>query len=187
MKDQIFVVEGRNDVTRLKQVFPSINVVSVNGSAINEDVVSMLVEKALTHEVVICTDPDYPGLRIRSFLERKIPNASHIFIERNIARSKNGKKLGLEHLSNEEIKETFNQVLRISDKENTKEVSLSFLYDLNIVGDNSKDLRNKVAKSLNLGHVNGKTLLKRINSFNISEEKILEVVKVIKEGDGLNG
>lgn len=174
MKNQIVVVEGKNDVTRLKQVFPNINVVSVNGSAINNDIVELLKDKQKTHEIIICTDPDYPGLKIRSSLEATLDEVSHVFIERKIAYSKNRKKIGLEHLTNKEIIQAFENVLKKSD-ESTSDVDLEFLYSVGLVGDsNSKELRNKLSTNLNLGHVNGKTLLNRITNFNVTREMIIE-------------
>lgn len=180
MSKQIIVVEGKNDVTRLKQVFPNINVVSVNGSAIDPKIVLMLKEKQSTHEIILCTDPDYPGLKIRSALEAELGTVSHVFIERKIAFSKNKKKIGLEHLNNNEIRDAFSNILK-KQEENTNDINLEFLVNVGLIGnDNSKYLRNEVSKILNIGHVNGKTLLSRINNFNIDKDKIIETITLIE-------
>lgn len=174
MKPQIFVVEGRNDVTRLTQVFPNLNVVSVNGSAINEDIVSMLVAKAETHEIVLCMDPDYPGEKIRKTISSKLTNVSHIFIEKEIAFSKNKKKIGLEHLNDDQIKELLNNIVREEKNNVHSNITIEFLYNNKLIGNkDSNTIRNELAKKLNLGYVNGKTLLKRLNHFNITKEEIL--------------
>lgn len=176
MKEQIVVVEGKNDVIRLKQVFKDINVVSVNGSAIKEDIVEMLISKQDTHEIIICTDPDYPGLKIRHELETRLTNVSHVFLERHKSFSRNRKKIGLEHLSNADIIEAFNNVLKQTSK-TMSDVDLEFLYDAKLVGhENSKANREKIAKELNLGYVNGKTLLSRIKIFNITKDDIRNVL-----------
>lgn len=175
---QIFVVEGKNDVSRLKQVFPNINVVSVGGSSINEDVVIYLKSLEKTHEIILCLDPDYPGLRIRSELEQKFNKVSHIFLERSKSFSKNRKKIGLEHLSNEEIINVFNNIYRV--KETTGSLVLADMYDFGLVGeDHSKELREYLSKKMNLGHANAKTMLKRLNERNIQYKEILEVLKEI--------
>ncbi|MDY0276611.1 MAG: ribonuclease M5 [Acholeplasma sp.] len=176
--NKIFVVEGRNDVTRLKQVFPNLNVVSVNGSAINDDVLEMLIDKSKNHEIVLCMDPDYPGEKIRKTIASKISNVSHIFIEKSVAYSKNKKKIGFEHLSDEEIKKSLENIV----KQNTQwesDLTMDFLYEKKLIGHiNSRELRNKVSKKLKIGHVNGKTMLNRLKKFNIS---IKDLAKVLDE------
>ena len=137
---QIFVVEGKNDVSRLKQVFPNINVVSVGGSSISLDVVTYLKSLEDTHEIILCLDPDFPGLKIRDELEQSFKKVSHIFLDRSKSFSKNRKKIGLEHLSNEEIITVFNNIYRKS--ETTGTLTLSNMYEFGLVGeDHSKELR----------------------------------------------
>ena len=180
MKKQMFVVEGKNDVSRLEQVFPNIEVVSVNGSAVDNDIVEYLKSIKEDYEIILCMDPDYPGLKIRNELEEQIEDVSHIFIERNKAFSKNRKKIGLEHLTNEDIELLLNNIYKSNDS-NTGEVTLSLLLDLNLVGSKeSKALRKKVAEILKIGHVNGKMLLKRLNQINMSKENLIKVVNQIK-------
>lgn len=177
MKNQIFVVEGKNDVNRLKSVFKDINVISVNGSAVDGEIVKYLNSIKDKFEIVVCTDPDFPGLKIRNELEEKIGNVSHVFLERHKSFSNNRKKIGLEHLSKDDIIEAFSKIYRVSNLlENN--ITMSFLVDNKIIGsDNSSNLRKKLEESLNLGHTNGKTLLKRLNQINIKEEEILEAIK----------
>lgn len=174
MKPQIFVVEGRNDVTRLKHVFPDLNVVSVNGSAINEDIINLLKNKVNTHEIVLCMDPDYPGEKIRKTISMELKNVSHIFIDKNIAYSKNKKKIGLEHLNNDEIKKLLKNIVVEKQVSFDNSITLDFLYNNELIGHiNSNKKRNELAKKLNIGYVNGKTLLKRLKQFNISQEEVL--------------
>ncbi|HBG33487.1 MAG TPA: ribonuclease M5, partial [Acholeplasmataceae bacterium] len=37
MRPKVVVVEGRNDASRLKQIYPDIKIITTNGSAIKED------------------------------------------------------------------------------------------------------------------------------------------------------
>lgn len=176
MKKQIFVVEGKNDISRLKQVFPNINVVSVNGSEIDLTVITYLKSLVNTHDIILVLDPDYMGLQIRKTLENIFPTAQHIFIERNKAYSRNGKKIGLEHLSNKEIINLLNNIYIKTELSNN--LKLIHLFELGLVGINSRERRKVVTDYFNLGFCNGKTLLKRLNESNI---KITEIEKVLKE------
>lgn len=170
---QIFVVEGRNDQIKLNQVYPDLIVVSVNGSEVDKKVLDFLISKQNEYEIVLIMDPDYPGLKIRDELESKLKNVSHVFLERNKSFSKNKKKIGFEHLSNEEIIKVLNNIVKPNYL--TSDVDLNFLYEHHLIGHkNSKEIRNDLAKKLNIGYVNGKTLLKRLNQFNINKSDILK-------------
>ncbi|VEU79721.1 ribonuclease M5 [Haploplasma axanthum] len=174
MKKQIYVVEGKNDVTRLKQVFPFINVVSVGGSAIDDKIIDMLIEKKDTYDIILCMDPDYPGEKIRKTISSKLGIVSHVFLEREISYSKNKKKIGLEHLSDDDIKEVFKNIIQ-ETKNNDSDITMSFLYEVGLLGKkNSKLLRDDISKKLNIGHVNGKTLYNRLINFSISKEDIVK-------------
>lgn len=173
MKKQVYVVEGKNDASKLKQVFENINVVSVGGSAIDEDAIKYLKSIENHYEIIICTDPDFPGIQIRNKLETIFPKANHIFIERRIAFSSNKRKIGLEHLNSNQIKELFKNIY--IKNENINRYKMSDLYKFNLIGKvNSQKLRNDVAKKLNFGKVNGKTFLRRLNESKYSLEQLIK-------------
>lgn len=174
MKRQIYVVEGKNDVAKLKQVFSDINAVSINGSEIDLEVIKYLETLKDTHEIILVLDPDYMGLQIRKSLEQHFPKAKHIFVERKSAFSKNRKKIGLEHLSVDAIKLLFKNIY--TKNEYLNNIKLSDLYELKLIGyENSKNLRKQITDYFNLGYCNGKTLLKRLNESNI---KIADIKKI---------
>lgn len=177
---QIYVVEGRNDVTRLKQLFPKINIVSVNGSAINQDIVEMLKDKVSDYEIILCMDPDYAGEKIRKYLEKELKNVTHIFIDRKDAHNKNHTKIGFEHVSDEVLLDAFSKHMK-ANVYKTSDITISFLHQEGLIaGSNSRKLRNLLANELNIGHVNGKTLFKRLNSFGITKEDVIKALKKVK-------
>ena len=68
--------------------------------------------------------------------------------------------------------------------ENTKNEqgvwTIQDLYVRNLCGtESSTQLRNKVMQELHLGFGNAKTMLKRLNSLNISYEKVDDVIKKV--------
>ena len=57
-------------------------------------------------------------------------------------------------------------------------LKMSDLSELGLTGNNdSQELRNNVSSELHLGYTNAKTLLKRLNSMNISKEELKRIVK----------
>lgn len=180
MKKQIFVVEGKNDERRLKEIYPNINVVSVNGSAINKDIVNLLIDKQDEYEIVLFMDPDYAGEKIRNEIENKLKHVTHIFIERDSSHNKNYTKIGVEHVSDNDLIEAMSRHMKPIDNFKS-DISLSFLYQVGLVGIiNSNNLRKELSKELNLGNVNGKTLKNRLNNFGICKEKVEEALKKVK-------
>ncbi len=84
----IIVVEGKTDVSVLSS-FLDAEYVITNGSAIDNDVLNYLLSRSKNTQIVVLTDPDMPGKRIRDIIEAKIPNVSHCFIEKKYAIKKN--------------------------------------------------------------------------------------------------
>lgn len=173
MRTKVYVVEGRNDTTRLKQVFPGINVLSVGGSAINSDILKLLHELKIDHEIIVVTDPDYPGKKIRTTIEKEIGDVSHIYVSRDLARNKNNTKIGIEHMSEFDLKEAFKYEHKNVNKKS--DLTMNALFELKLVGNfDSNKLRSKLSNKLNLGHVNGKALLERLKMLGINKEALIK-------------
>ncbi|MBU1141048.1 MAG: ribonuclease M5 [Firmicutes bacterium] len=177
MRPKIFVVEGRNDASRLKRIYPDIQVLTTNGSAIEIDSVEVLKALDETHDIILFLDPDHAGERIRSILGKSFVHVYHAFLDQKLAHSKDGKKIGVEHASTESIQ------LALMDMHNVNQnldsdITHAFLFDVGLTGNqNSKKLRNTLSKILKIGHVNGKTLYHRLKMFAISQKQIIEVLK----------
>ena len=173
--NEIVVVEGLHDLERLKSIYEDIDVLITNGSEIEENLPT-IIEASNKRDIILFLDPDYPGERIRKKITEVIPNAKHAFLKKDLAISKNKKKVGIEHAKKEDIIDALNNVLTPS--KSTKNVTYLELYNLGLFGtNNSQNLRNKVCEKLNLGHTNGKTFLKRINMFNIDIKTIENALK----------
>ena len=177
MRPRVVVVEGRNDASRLKQIYPDIKIITTNGSAIKEDSVQLLKELDDTHDIILFLDPDHAGERIRRLLSKQLKHIYHAFIDRDVAYSKNMKKIGIEHASEDDIKHALGDIQAVH-KESTSDVTYSFLHDMKLIGNkDSQSLRDIVSKKLRLGRVNGKTLYQRLKMFEISQNRVIEVMR----------
>ncbi|TVP86216.1 MAG: ribonuclease M5 [Acholeplasmataceae bacterium] len=176
MRPQIIVVEGRNDVARLKQVMPDIRAIAINGSAIEPETVKLLKKLEETHDIVLFLDPDHAGERIRRLLSKTLKQAAHVFIEQDKARSTNGKKTGIEHVSPENLQQALKHMVR-EQPTSKSDITHAFLHETGLVGHkNSQMLRKQLSARLHLGHVNGKTLYHRLHLFQITKARIREVL-----------
>ncbi|MGN1386333.1 MAG: ribonuclease M5, partial [Bacillus sp. (in: firmicutes)] len=100
---EIIVVEGKDDTTAIKRALNA-DTIETNGSAVGDAVIEQIRLAQETRGVIIFTDPDYPGERIRHIVSEKVPGCKHAFLPKAEARPKNGKGIGVEHASPEAIR-----------------------------------------------------------------------------------
>ncbi|MDY6003067.1 MAG: ribonuclease M5 [Bacilli bacterium] len=168
----IIVVEGKTDVSVLSS-FLDAEYVITNGSAIDNDVLNYLLSRSKNTQIVVLTDPDMPGKRIRDIIEAKIPNVSHCFIEKKYAIKKN--KVGVAECDINYLKECLNHIITYQEKR-INNLSMKDLYELKLTGSGSNDNKNKIASIYHLGRVNSKTLLKRLNGIGVTKEQLKELL-----------
>ncbi|MDR2660642.1 MAG: ribonuclease M5 [Lactobacillaceae bacterium] len=176
---QVIVVEGRSDSQKLKTIFgEDIKTVETGGSSIDRTILDYLKSISDNQEIIILTDPDFQGERIRKIISHTVPNAKHAFISKEEGQPKHKGSLGVEHASIKTIKTALEHLLTpISSNENKEQINVQQLFDLGLIGKkNSQKLRNVVAQELRIGNVNGKQLLKRLNLFHIKYNQLLEAV-----------
>ena len=165
----VIVVEGKNDANKLKTIFKDVDIIITNGSEINEQTLLDIYRMSLRTEVILCLDPDGPGEKIRKKIIEKVPNVSQVFAKKNLAISKNKKKVGIEHMSKNDILEMFKD---IKESKNDGNITYIDLFELGYM--TSKEKRIRLCEYLNISYCNGKQLLKRLNMFGITLEEILE-------------
>jgi len=172
---EVIVVEGKSDYTFLKS-FLDVEIIITNGSEISKETLDLIKKANDTTGVIILTDPDYPGIRIRNIISDYIGNCKHAFIEKHKAIK--GKKVGIAETKKEDILSALENVVTFKD---IKEGDIQYgdLYELGFIGKkDSKQKREKVANYYHLGWCNGKNFLKRLNMFNIDIDKIIEMIQV---------
>lgn len=175
---EIIVVEGKDDISRVKSAFDC-DVIATNGTLFSKDLIKKLREAQEKCGIIVFTDPDYAGEKIRRFINAKIPNCKNAFLNRELA-NKDG-NIGVENATRESIIDAIeNAKVTVSVK--FDEISNEDIVLLGLNGNpNSKILREICCDILNIGYCNSKQFLKRVNSFGITREKLLETVDKAKE------
>lgn len=105
-KFPVIVVEGRDDTANLKRYF-DVETYETRGSAVNQDIERIQRLHEL-HGVIVFTDPDFNGERIRRMIMTAIPTVQHAFLKRDeaVPKSKSkGRTLKIEHASYEDLKQ----------------------------------------------------------------------------------
>ena len=175
---EIIVVEGKDDTTAIKRALDA-DTIETNGSAIGEEVIEQVRLAQEVRGVIIFTDPDYPGQRIRQIISAQVSGCKHAFLPKTEARPKNGKGIGVEHASPEAIRIALQeaQVLKETFQE---EITPQDLIDCGLVGGKgSKARREKLGVKLRIGYTNGKQLYNRLNMFQISKDSFAKAMQEI--------
>lgn len=180
---EIIVVEGKDDTRRLIEVFGKIDTIETNGSAISTDTLELIKKAQKLRGVIVFTDPDFPGQKIRQTIMDYVPNAKHAFITKKDGISKKRESVGIEHASDEAIKQALRGVMTpATDTNQTIEISRTLLCQLGLIGQSySNQLRQEVSHMLGIGHVNAKQLEKRLIMFNIKKDDLIHAVKQCKK------
>jgi ribonuclease M5 len=181
---EVIVVEGKDDTVKIKLAVDA-DTIETNGSAINKKTLEQIKHAKKKRGVIIFTDPDYPGERIRHIIDQAVPGCKHAFLTRDNARAKhpNNKSLGIEHASVEAIRKALKDVYEVADVVQT-DITKEDLINYQLIGTSSASKkRERLGELLQIGHTNGKQLLKRLTMFQISKAQLEETMQKIEQED----
>jgi ribonuclease M5 len=109
-------------------------------------------------------------------IAKELTHVKHVFLDRKLATSKKGDKVGLEHMKDEDIIAAF-QMLHALNTSNVSDITSTFLYEMGLMGHTSSQAkRQQLSTHLHIGDVNGKTLMKRLIAFGYTQKDIIEVM-----------
>ena len=168
---EVVVVEGKDDTANLKR-FYDVDTYENRGSAISEEDLARIDRLNDLRGVIVFTDPDYNGERIRKLIMQAVPTAKHAFLNRGEAVPKSktkGRSLGVEHASYEDLEKALSSVMGYYDDEETFDITASDLMRLGLtMGIDSRQRREYLGEELRIGYTNGKQLLKRLRLFGVT-------------------
>lgn len=175
---EIIVVEGKDDTTAIKRAVDA-DTIETNGSAVNETTIEKVKRAQETRGVIILTDPDYPGEKIRKTIAASVPGCKHAFIAKEAALAKGDKGVGVEHASPDAIREALKDA-QVMHEELIEEITQEDLVTAGLIGgEGAKERRIHLGKLLKIGYTNGKQLHKRLMMFQISRQEFAEALAVI--------
>jgi ribonuclease M5 len=170
----LIVVEGVKDVQKLTPLIEA-DFVTTNGSALSSEVIEFIRQaKTKGREVIVFTDPDFPGEKIRQSLEQAIPGLTHAFVEKKFAISHG--KVGVAEATEVAILQALSQKLT-PHPDIRGSLTMQDLAKLGFVGDqHAAILREKTNQHFHLGPCNVKTMLKRLNVLGIGYDELKAIL-----------
>lgn len=178
MIKEIIVVEGKDDITAVKAAVDA-EIIATNGFGYGKKFIELLNNMSKRRGIIIFTDPDFMGEKIRRDIASRVPNCKHAFLPQDKT-TKDG-DIGIENASVEDILKALEKA-RVEVEEKSSFFNQQDLVMFNLIGSpDSKDLRDKLGEYLGIGYGNGKQFVSRLNSFGITREEFLEGIERIKK------
>lgn len=177
---EIIVVEGKSDTIAIQRAVDA-DTIETNGSALNKETIDKIKLAQQTRGVIIFTDPDFPGERIRKAIIEQVPECKHAFLMKEEARPKNKQGIGVEHATPQTIQKALSdaQVMRENIAE---QITKDDLLAAGLVGGTgSREKRERIGQLLKIGYTNGKQLHKRLMMFHISKETFTEAIITLRQ------
>lgn len=182
---EVIVVEGKDDT---KQILKAVDAdtYETNGSAISSADLAKLKKLQQSRGLIVFTDPDFNGERIRKIISQAIPGVKHAFIKRSegVPTEAHG-SLGVEHATPAVIKAALEHLYT----QTTSPQAIFNQQDLQqagLVGQaDSRKRRERLGQLLGIGYSNGKQLVHRLNMFQIEREAFHRAVQQIDQ-EGTN-
>lgn len=169
---EVIVVEGKTDTAIIQKLFDA-DTIETHGLALTEETLDFIEEMNKTKGVILLTDPDYPGMKIRNMIMKRIPHVKQAFVDKKDAIGK--RKLGIAEAREEAIIQALENVVSFSKE--SQSITWEEFISLDIIG--NKEKRLLIYDLFHLGYGNAKTLFKRLNMAGITKEDILEQLKNI--------
>lgn len=175
MMKEIIVVEGKDDTVAIKRAVDA-ETIETGGSAIGEDVLRRVKLAQERRGVIIFTDPDHAGERIRKIVSRHVPGCKHAFLPQEEALYKGD--IGVENASPEAVRKALANVrteMAVDEDQPNIEAPAITMDDLMeaglLVHAQAADRRLRMGKLLGIGYANGKQFYKRCSMFRITREE----------------
>ncbi|MEK3888929.1 ribonuclease M5 [Bacillus sp. FSL K6-3431] len=175
---EIIVVEGKDD-TRAIQRAINADTIETNGSAVSKETIEKIKLAQRVRGVIVLTDPDFPGEKIRKYISQHVPDCKHAFIDKKQALPAHGRGLGVEHASDAVIQEALKEAQQM-ETDAEEWISKDELMDAGLIGGaKAKVRRERIGELLKIGYTNGKQLHKRLMMFQISKEDFTKALKTV--------
>ena len=178
MIKEVLVVEGKMDVVAIDKAVEA-DCIITEGFNLKPQALDSIAKAYQKRGIIIMTDPDSAGERIRRFLTKRFPQAKHAFIPKEDATANND--IGIEQASPEAIRTALAKV-RTMDWEPTNNFTGADLLRAGISGSPAaSEKRAKLGAMLGIGYANAKAFLQRLNHYGITPQEFQQAVAELEK------
>lgn len=178
MLKEVVIVEGKNDTAAVRRAVEA-DCIETGGFGLQPFRLTQMAMAAARRGIIILTDPDSAGERIRRKLSERFPDARHAFIPREAATA-NG-DIGVEQASPAAIREALAKA-RCQEWQ----VEALFTWDDMLAAaltgiPQAADRRADLGKRLGIGYANAKTFFHRLNTYGVSREEFANALRQMED------
>jgi ribonuclease M5 len=165
MIKEVIIVEGKRDVQAVRRAVDAECIIT-GGYGLSARTLERIDQAYAKRGIIILTDPDSAGERIRTFLTQRYPEAKHAFIPRAEATADND--IGVEQASPESIRSALAKV-RYMNWNPSQNFSWQDIMEAGLSGmTGAADRRAAVGACLGIGYANAKSFLHRLNYYGVT-------------------
>jgi ribonuclease M5 len=177
---EVVVVEGKRDMAAVKRAVDA-ECLATGGFTLSAASLNK-IEAAFRHSgIIIFTDPDSAGERIRKVLAGRFPAAKHAFIARDAATA-NG-DIGVERATAEAIRAALAKT-RYQEWQPQQVFTVRDMQSAGLAGSPAAaERRSYLGDHLGIGYANAKTFLRRLNHYGVTREEFSAAVAALEARD----
>ncbi|EAX48065.1 primase/topoisomerase like protein [Thermosinus carboxydivorans Nor1] len=177
MLKEVIVVEGKQDIAAVRRAVDA-EVVATGGYNLSPHVLAYLDQAYRKRGIIILTDPDSAGERIRRFLSKRYPEARHAFIPREEASSEDD--IGVEQASPGAIRAALAKV-RTQEWRPVEEFTWRDMVVNRLTGAPEASARRAaLGARLGIGFANAKTFLRRLNYYGVARAEFIKALSELE-------
>ena len=184
MLKEVIIVEGKMDTVAVKRALEC-DTIETGGFALNSHTLKKIEAAYKKRGIIILTDPDGSGERIRKFLTARFPDAGQAFVPKKDARVPDD--VGIEQAKPEAILLALSKVHHheynpepVFSVADLRDNGLSGSADVSGSADASHK-RDLLGAELGIGYGTAKAFLRRLNTYGITREEFAVALKKVEE------
>ena len=178
MLKEVLVVEGKMDTVAIRRALEA-DTIETGGFTLAPYTLRQIEAAYKKRGIIILTDPDGAGERIRKFLTERFPGAGQAFIPKVQATANND--VGVEQAQPDAILAALSKVRHHEYRPQAEFSHMDlFKYDLN-GSPSAAARRDALGAELGIGYGNAKRFLERLNHYGVSREEFLAALAKIGE------
>lgn len=178
MLKEVLVVEGKMDTVAIRKALEA-DTIETGGFTLAPYTLRQIEAAYKKRGIIILTDPDGAGERIRKFLTERFPEAGQAFIPKRQATANND--VGVEQAQPEAILEALAKV-RHHQYSPVEEFTMQDLFRHDLNGSEAAAARrDAVGAELGIGYGNAKRFLERLNRYGVSRNEFNAALAAIEK------
>ena len=170
MIKEVIVVEGKMDVAAVRRAVEA-DCIITDGFRLRNSAIKNIRAAYEKRGIIILTDPDTVGERIRARLTEMFPRAKHAFIPVEDATNEGDGDIGVEQADPDAVRAAL-ACVRTPMEQPEEHFFMHEMMACRLTGTQDAAMRRaRLGRRLGLGFANARTFLRRLNTYGITREE----------------